>query len=309
MMETVRDNETIQRPVVATIGMFDGVHLGHRSVVSLVVGQAAERGWASAVITFARHPQTVLHPDSPVPLLMSVDRRISALAETGVDYTVLLDFDRQLASLGAAEFLQQIYNKYSVRRLIVGYDHRFGHNRSDTFDDYVDYGRRIGIDVVRAPEFVGAGAHISSSAIRRLIAEGDVVDAERLLGSRYSLSGTVVEGNRLGRTIGFPTANIQPAEPHQLIPAAGVYAVVVRLGDTAYRGMLNIGTRPTVDRSGRTTIEVNIFDFADDIYGKTLTVEFVQRVRAERRLSSVDSLQRQLADDRIAIENILNSIL
>ncbi|MDD5871830.1 MAG: bifunctional riboflavin kinase/FAD synthetase [Bacteroidales bacterium] len=308
-METVRGNETINRPVVATIGMFDGVHLGHRSVVSLVVGQAAERGWASAVITFARHPQTVLHPDSPVPLLMSVDRRISALAETGIDYTVLLDFDRRLASLTAAEFLQQIYNKYNVRRLIVGYDHRFGHNRSDSFDDYVAYGRRIGIDVVRAPEFVGAGAHISSSTIRRLIADGDVVGAERLLGGRYSLSGTVVEGNRLGRTIGFPTANIQPLEPHQLIPAAGVYAVVVRLGDTAYRGMLNIGTRPTVDRSGRTTIEVHIFDFAADIYGTTLTVEFVQRVRAERRLPSVDSLRRQLVDDRIAIENILNSIL
>ncbi|MDD6622018.1 MAG: bifunctional riboflavin kinase/FAD synthetase [Candidatus Limisoma sp.] len=308
-METVRGNETINRPVVATIGMFDGVHLGHRSVVSLVVGQAAERGWASAVITFARHPQTVLHPDSPVPLLMSVDRRISALAETGIDYTVLLDFDRRLASLTAAEFLQQIYNKYNVRRLIVGYDHRFGHNRSDSFDDYVAYGRRIGIDVVRAPEFVGAGAHISSSTIRRLISDGDVVSAEQLLGGRYSLSGTVVEGNRLGRTIGFPTANIQPLEPHQLIPAAGVYAVVVRLGDTAYRGMLNIGTRPTVDRSGRTTIEVHIFDFAADIYGTTLTVEFVQRVRAERRLPSVDSLRRQLVDDRIAIENILNSIL
>lgn len=308
-METVRGNETINRPVVATIGMFDGVHLGHRSVVSLVVGQAAERGWASAVITFARHPQTVLHPDSPVPLLMSVDRRISALAETGIDYTVLLDFDRRLASLTAAEFLQQIYNKYNVRRLIVGYDHRFGHNRSDSFDDYVAYGRRIGIDVVRAPEFVGAGAHISSSTIRRLIADGDVVSAEQLLGGRYSLSGTVVEGNRLGRTIGFPTANIQPLEPHQLIPAAGVYAVVVRLGDTAYRGMLNIGTRPTVDRSGRTTIEVHIFDFAADIYGTTLTVEFVQRVRAERRLPSVDSLRRQLVDDRIAIENILNYIL
>lgn len=308
-METVCGNETINRPVVATIGMFDGVHLGHRSVVSLVVGQAAERGWASAVITFARHPQTVLHPDSPVPLLMSVDRRISALAETGIDYTVLLDFDRRLASLTAAEFLQQIYNKYNVRRLIVGYDHRFGHNRSDSFDDYVAYGRRIGIDVVRAPEFVGAGAHISSSTIRRLISDGDVVSAEQLLGGRYSLSGTVVEGNRLGRTIGFPTANIQPLEPHQLIPAAGVYAVVVRLGDTAYRGMLNIGTRPTVDRSGRTTIEVHIFDFAADIYGTTLTVEFVQRVRAERRLPSVDSLRRQLVDDRIAIENILNSIL
>ncbi|MDD6668220.1 MAG: bifunctional riboflavin kinase/FAD synthetase [Bacteroidales bacterium] len=308
-METVRGNETINRPVVATIGMFDGVHLGHRSVVSLVVGQAAERGWASAVITFARHPQTVLHPDSPVPLLMSVDRRISALAETGIDYTVLLDFDRRLASLTAAEFLQQIYNKYNVRRLIVGYDHRFGHNRSDSFDDYVAYGRRIGIDVVRAPEFVGAGAHISSSTIRRLISDGDVVSAEQLLGGRYSLSGTVVEGNRLGRTIGFPTANIQPLEPHQLIPAAGVYAVVVRLGDTAYRGMLNIGTRPTVDRSGRTTIEVHIFDFAADIYGTTLTVEFVQRVRAERRLPSVDSLRRQLVDDRIAIENILNYIL
>ncbi|MDD6141673.1 MAG: riboflavin biosynthesis protein RibF, partial [Bacteroidales bacterium] len=254
-------------------------------------------------------PQTVLRPDSPVPLLMSVDRRISALAETGVDYTVLLDFDRRLASLSAAEFLQQIYNRYNVRRLIVGYDHRFGHNRSDSFDDYVAYGRRIGIDVVRAPEFVGAGAHISSSTIRRLISDGDVVSAEQLLGGRYSLSGTVVEGNRLGRTIGFPTANIQPLEPHQLIPAAGVYAVVVRLGDTAYRGMLNIGTRPTVDRSGRTTIEVHIFDFAADIYGTTLTVEFVQRVRAERRLPSVDSLRRQLVDDRIAIENILNSIL
>lgn len=309
MMATVCGSETIRRPVVATIGMFDGVHLGHRSVVSLVVGQAAECGWASAVITFTRHPQTVLHPDSPVPLLMSVDRRIRALAETGIDYAILLDFDRRLASLSAAEFLQQIYNRYNVRRLIVGYDHRFGHNRSDTFADYVAYGRRIGIDVVRAPEFVGSGAHISSSAIRRLIAEGNVVEAQRLLGSRYSLEGTVVEGNRLGRTIGFPTANILPLEPNQLIPAVGVYAVIVHIGDKCYRGMLNIGTRPTVDCSGKTTIEVNIFDFSADIYGTTLTVEFVQRLRAERRLPSLDSLRSQLADDRIAIENILNSIL
>ena len=163
--------------------------------------------------------------------------------------------------------------------------------------------------MVRAPEFVGSGAHISSSAIRRLIAEGNVVEAQRLLGSRYSLEGTVVEGNRLGRTIGFPTANILPLEPNQLIPAVGVYAVIVHIGDKCYRGMLNIGTRPTVDCSGKTTIEVNIFDFSADIYGTTLTVEFVQRLRAERRLPSLDSLRSQLADDRIAIENILNSIL
>lgn len=307
-MKIIRNEERIAPPVAATIGMFDGVHAGHRSVLGYLQSEAASDGMSSAVITFARHPRTVLHPDEPVALLTSLDDRLTAIGQAGMDYVVVLDFDARMAQLSAREFLALIAARYGVRKLLAGYDHRFGHNRIEMFDDYVRYGHELGMRVKRLPELLSPMGRVSSSEIRKLLAEGNVDRAALLLTRPYGFVGTVVHGFENGRKMGYPTANIVPDEPDLAIPARGVYAVRVNLqGDWWYGGMLNIGIRPTFGGTTEETIEANIFGFDGDLYGQKLRVEFVGRLRGERRMSSVAELAAQLAADRDAAEKILKN--
>lgn len=295
-------------PCVATIGFFDGVHRGHRHLINTVVEEAAKTpGARSAVITFDRHPRQVLGKEFQPKMLTTNDEKLALLSQTGVDCCVVLHFDRAMAAMSARCFMQDVLrDRLGVRRLITGYDHRFGHDRSETFDDYVRHGRELGIEVSRAGAFVLNGVNISSSVIRSFISEGEVSMAAMCLGRPYFLTGHVVAGFREGRKIGFPTANVQVDDDQKLIPSPGVYAVRVRPEGSGriMDGMMNIGTRPTFGGSG-ITLEVNIFGFEGDIYGRSVDVMFVRRLRDEHKFPSVGRLVKQLEQDKLEAERAL----
>lgn len=297
-------------PCVATIGFFDGVHRGHRYLIDGVKARAkAVAGMQSAVITFDSHPRLVLHKDYRPRLLNTAAEKVERLSMTGVDCCVVLHFDAGMASLSAREFMQTVLrDRLNVRTLVIGYDNRFGRNRSEGFEDYVGYGREMGIDVVHADAFTLNGVQVSSSVIRSFLSEGEVRMGAMCLGYEYRLTGRVVSGYHEGRRMGFPTANIVPSDSLKLVPRAGVYAVRVALedGSQPLGGMMNIGTRPTFDGT-ETTLEVNIFGFSGDLYGRTLTVMFVDKLRDERKFPSVKRLMDQLEEDRREAEKaILN---
>lgn len=292
---------------VATIGMFDGVHRGHQYLIEQVRDVAEASGRKSMVITFDSHPRQVLHSDYQPRLLSSLDIKLLLLSRQHLDKVEVLHFDEAMAAMSAHDFMRDVLHaQLGVGCLVLGYDNRFGRrNQEETFDDYVAYGREIGMEVIRAKELQDE-AHISSSHVRRLLSAGDVENANRCLGYHYTIVGKVVGGEQNGRQIGFPTANIDTAEWGLLMPAAGVYAVKVRRKNsmTQMRGMMNIGHRPTFDGTEQTA-EVNIFDFREDLYGEVLLVSFVGRVREERKFDSPVMLAEQLAKDREVIEELL----
>ena len=240
-------------------------------------------------------------------LLTTPQEKLSLLEETGIDTCILLDFTPHLASLTAREFMEVLKNRYNIRALVIGYDHRFGHNRSEGFEDYARYGRELGIDVLPAEAFAPDGNPVSSSLVRRLLLAGDAAQAATCLGYPYFLSGTVVSGRRIGHQLGYPTANLQPDHPDKIIPANGVYAVRVETEGQTFGGMLNIGRRPTLDNGDDRSIEVHIFDFDRDIYRKSLRLSFVQRIREERKFNSVDELAEQLHHDAETIRALLQA--
>lgn len=296
-------NDETLAPSVATIGFFDGVHRGHQFLIEEVKREAATTGLLSTVITFDLHPRQVLHQDYQPELLTTLDEKLMQLSRTGVDQAIVLHFDRQMAGLSAYEFMGQVLReRLNVRRLVIGYDNRFGHNRAEGFDDYVRYGQKLGIDVIHNTAFDMDGVKVSSSVVRSFIREGEVGMAAKCLGYPYTLVGTVTTGFQEGRKLGFPTANLDPNSVGQLIPAGGVYAVKVRLTQsmTWHAGMMNIGTRPTFDGTAR-TLEVNIFDFEDDIYGRKLLVAFYHKVREEKKFRNAASLAYQLQEDKQTI--------
>lgn len=286
---------------VATIGFFDGVHRGHQCLIRQVRDEALRRGDRSLLITFDRHPRAVFAPESIPPLLTSAQEKLELLRTTGVDELFVLPFDRSMASLTAFEFMQQVLrDQLAVSVLVIGYDHHFGRPQGESFEDYKAYGRELGIDVVLAHEL--EGEHVSSSTIRRALEEGDVTTATHLLGRPYTWTGCVVHGHAVGRQLGFPTANLDALEPEKLLPARGAYAVNVNIpspqGSLEGIGMLNIGRRPTLDNGSDTSIETHLLDFEGDLYGQTLTLYFIARLRAERRFTSEEALARQLQLDK-----------
>ena len=296
-------------PAVATIGFFDGVHRGHRHLISDLVSEAGSAGgMRSMVITFNGHPRQVLHQDYRPRLLTTSDEKLTLLSKTDVDCTAMLHFDISMASLSARDFMRTVlFDRLNVRKLIIGYDNRFGHNRSEGFDDYVRYGRELGIEVKQSTPFELDGVRVSSSVVRSFLAEGEVEAAARCLGYPYFLSGHVVGGFQEGRKLGYPTANIHVDNDLKLIPKSGVYAVKVRVEgvEGLRQGMMNIGTRPTFNGT-TTTLEVNIFNFNDDIYGRQADVLFCNRLRDEHRFSSLAKLKAQLDDDAMQARRMLD---
>ena len=291
--------------MIATIGFFDGVHIGHCHLISMLKKVARERGVKSCVITFDRHPRQVVQPEWCPEMLTTLDEKKQLLEATGIDRCEVLHFDREMANQSARDFmLHTLKERLGVSILATGYDNRFGHNRSEGFDDYVRYGKEIGIEVIRGDELTDGSNNVSSSSIRRMLKEGRIEDATRCLGREYQLTGTVVGGEHIGRTIGFPTANIRPNDSNKLIPEKGVYAVDVWSENEDFssrRAMLNIGTRPTFDGKA-TTIEVHIPHFEGNLYGKTLTIAFIKKTRDERKFDSPEALVEQLNKDLINIE-------
>ena len=304
-MNVIEDTHP-QRPTVATIGFFDGVHLGHRFLIQQVKMAASQTGWHSSIITFPVHPRQVIQSEFQPQLISSPEEKIELLATTGIDNCILLPFTRELSLLTAWEFMQLLYEKYYVRMLVIGYDHRFGHNRAETFEDYCRYGRELGIHIMQDMAYTQEQDKVSSSAILRALLAGDVSTAKKYLGYNYFLEGTVVDGYKVGRKIGFPTANLQVDFPNKLIPSVGVYAVFVHVNGQKYKGMLNIGHRPTINNGNDLSIEVHILDFQGDIYHQKIRIELVDFLRPEMKFNSIDELISQMQKDKeSATQNLL----
>ena len=293
----------MERQCVATIGFFDGVHRGHQCLVSQVCRLAHERCCPSLVITFDKHPRQVLQSDYIPQLLSTLTEKKALLNASGIDRLEVLPFTVELSRLTALQFMQQVLrDQLQVKTLVMGYDHRFGCGGGE-FADYVEWGRQTGIDVVLAHEL--EGVKVSSSRIRRFLAEGDVRQANTLLGYQYALQGVVVSGHQVGRLIGFPTANLKVQED-KLLPAQGVYAVRVTIeAEATYDGMLCIGHRPTLNNGDELSVEANLFDFSGDLYGKKVKLMLVDRLRDEQPFPSVQALQQQLEQDAVRAKKVL----
>jgi riboflavin kinase/FMN adenylyltransferase len=284
--------------------MFDGVHLGHQFVLQQTIDLARESGLQPLCITFDHSPRQE-------QVLTPLDEKVRLIRQMGIDRVEVLAFMAELKSLTARQFMEQVLrNQMNVRVLLTGYDNRFGRNREEGFDDYVRYGRELGIEVVSLPPAPSEGREgvVSSSYIRQLLLEGQVAEAAQCLGHPYSISGRVAHGEHIGTELGFPTANLVPSES-QLIPAPGAYAVRVTFNTPhsslhTQSGMMNIGTRPTFDGYEQ-TLEVHILHFHEDLYGQALSVEFVKRLREERRFDSMEALKEQLKQDAIQAEQAI----
>ncbi|MDH4461830.1 MAG: bifunctional riboflavin kinase/FAD synthetase [Spirosomataceae bacterium] len=291
---------------VVTSGTFDGVHVGHQKILNRLKEVAQQTGGETVVITFYPHPRSIIAPDnSSVKLLSTLDEKIELLTENGINHLLIIPFTRAFSELSSEDFIQQVLvETIGTKTLVIGYDHRFGKNREGSFEYLKEHSSRYGFSVEEIHRQDIEHVTISSSNIRKALMEGEVSKADHFLGRNYSLSGVVVKGKQLGRTIGFPTANIQVREVAKLIPLDGVYAVKIDYRDEVFDGMLNIGNRPTVDGTYQ-TIEVNIFDFNKEVYGESLKVEFIERVRSEKKFTSLDELKHQISLDQQTIRAIL----
>ncbi len=286
---------------VVTIGIFDGVHTGHRMLLENLVSYSRSVCGESVVITFDPHPREVLSGRAgSVNFLTSVDEKIKLIEQTSVDYLVIIQFTRALSQKGAHEFIKDVLiDKIGMKHFVLGYDHHLGRKKEGDFDTIKNYSEGFGVKVIKTDGVYSEGHPVSSTAIREAILRGRIDFANRLLGYNYPLTGKIVEGYRIGRTIGFPTANIQPCDTHKLIPGDGVYAVEVQIDDELLPGMLSIGVNPTVNHeTSFRKIEVHIFDFNREIYGSKITVFFRFRMRDERRFDNVDQLAFQMKLDQ-----------
>lgn len=300
MSEKVHSNGSDAAPTAAVIGFFDGVHRGHLHLVDTLLAQARQRSLRPIAVTFDRPPRQVLQPQWQPQLLTTAEERRRLLSESGLEQVVMLDFTPELAQLTAREFMQQVLlGQLGVRLLVVGYDTRFGHNLQETADDYLRYGRELGMEVVQATALEGC----SSTQIRQLMAAGHVTEAAQLLGRPYTLTGTVVRGLGNGHRIGFPTANMQPDSADKIVPARGVYATRARVDDERWLlAMTDIGMRPTFSGQ-QLTIETHILDEQRTLYGHHLELKFCRWLRQEQRFTTPEALARQLAIDR---ENVMS---
>lgn len=302
-----KDELTLEKPVVATIGFFDGVHLGHQFLINRLAEMAKQENLESMVITFDCHPRQVLQSNYQPRMLSTLEEKLEKLEKTASDHIVVLHFDKALAQLTSKQFMESILrDRLNVCKLMMGYDNRFGHNRKETFDDYVLFGKEIGIEVCKNTALSMGNFNVSSSVIRQFIETGNMEAATRCLGNPYSLSGKIVGGYQNGRKLGYPTANIDIRKTDKLLPAMGVYAVQVRIenNEKIYGGMLNIGTRPTFNGSDL-SVEVYIFDFSGNLYDRTIKVFFMSRVRSDRIFPTLEALAEQLQLDEQQIRTIL----
>jgi riboflavin kinase/FMN adenylyltransferase len=295
---------------VVTIGTFDGVHLGHRKLIHKVREIADSIRGETVVLTFFPHPRMVLYPNEHgLELLNTITEKKALLAEAGVDHLIIHPFDKEFAEHSSSEFIREvIVNKLKTKKLVIGYDHHFGKKREGNFNDLLRLAPELGFEVEKIEEEDVNNIAVSSTQVRNALKKGDIDTATAYLGRPYTLSGKVVHRNKLGRTIGFPTANLQVAEDYKLIPAEGVYVVEVELGQEKYYGMLSIGRRPTVEQNGELSVEVYILDFNREIYGEEITLHFLKWVRADKKFNGIEELKQQIENDRIFTLNYIQSL-
>ncbi|HEY3371032.1 MAG TPA: bifunctional riboflavin kinase/FAD synthetase [Prolixibacteraceae bacterium] len=301
-MEIHRDLESFhaQNPVL-TIGTFDGVHLGHRKIIAALCHQAKVMNGESVIFTFDPHPRKVVAPEeASLRLLTTLDEKITLFEQSGIDHLIIYPFTPEFSRLSYEEFVEQVLvDQIHLKFLVVGYDHKFGKNRQGDFEFLQKCAERFDFQIEKLDVLLMNEASVSSTKIREAIQRGDFETANAFLGYPFTLHGTVVEGQKLGRKIQFPTANIDASDPDKIIPGYGVYAVQVNVRGETYHGMLNIGSRPTVNHNAdHRTVEVNIFDFDADIYGEPIEVTFFKKLREEQKFASLDALKDQLAKDK-----------
>jgi riboflavin kinase / FMN adenylyltransferase len=288
------------RQTIVTLGTFDGVHKGHKSILEKLKNSSKETGCESVVLTFFPHPRMVLQQADGLKLLNTMDEKAYLLELFGIDNLIIHPFSKEFSRLTAEEFVKDVLvDRLNTKKIIIGYDHRFGRNRTADINDLIRFGAEYGFEVAQISALEVEEVSVSSTKIRNALNEGLISKANRYLGYPYFITGTVTTGKQLGRTIGFPTANIKLTEDYKLVPAHGVYAVSAQINGTTVLGMMNIGTRPTVDGTTE-TIEVHFFDFAQDIYGANLRISLHHRLRFEQKFAGIDALREQLDRDREA---------
>ena len=303
-MEVYKNIDTLPefKNAVITIGTFDGVHLGHKQIIKQLLKEAGEIDGTPVLVTFYPHPkQVIASTQKPISILNSPEEKYELLHDAGIPNIVVVPFTKDFAEQPADSYIKDfLIEKFHPHTIIIGYDHRFGKGRAGDYRLLENEAVKFGYTVKEIPEHVLQNVTISSTKIREALLSGDIETANEFLGYNYFFSGLVIEGNKLGRTIGYPTANLQVADEQKLIPANGVYAVEVKVEgfDVIYKGMMNIGIRPTVDGTTRVT-EVNIFDFDETIYGKTVKVSLVKRLRSEVKFNGLDALKEQLTKDKV----------
>lgn len=303
----IDDSFSLKRPV-ATIGIFDGVHMGHRFILDHLKAQAEAHGGETVVVTLWPHPRIVLHKElHEFKLLHTRQEKIREMEGNGIDHLVVVPFDKEIASLTACDFVQRyLVERLGVEVLLLGYDNRFGMDRKGDPDGLRMCAEKNKFRIEKLPEYQSSFGTVSSSNIRDSILKGDLESAANMLGYHYYVSGTIVEGNHIGRKMGFPTANIHPLDPNKLIPMNGVYAIRVELRGETYKGMLNIGFRPTIDSAMAVkTVEAHLFDASGDFYDEEVVIHFVKRVRDEMRFSGLEALKQQLQKDKITVQKLL----
>jgi riboflavin kinase/FMN adenylyltransferase len=284
---------------VVTVGTFDGLHVGHQKIIQRMKQIAREQNGETILVTFHPHPRLVLnHNAYEIRFINSLKRKYELLDSFGIDQMIIIPFTREFAQTSSEDFITNILvEKIGVKKLIVGYDHHFGKNREGNYEQLIILGKKLGFEVEEIPAEVIDGVAVSSTKIRNALAHGNVKLANKLLGYTYSITGVVVEGNKIGRKIGFPTANINVEDKYKLIAAGGVYFCQVDVAGETYHGMGNIGTRPTVNIDGLVT-EVHILDFDRDLYGEEITIYFLDRIRDEKKFDTIELLREQLVKDR-----------
>ncbi len=296
VIDGIPDKRLIIHPVV-TIGNFDGVHIGHQKILTVMSELAREKSGQSLVFTFTSHPRRVINPDVALKHIATLDEKIDAMSRCNIDYMMLLDFSQDIASLNALEFFNHYFIEMAgAREIVIGYDHAFGKNREGNMDFLTKLSLTTGIGITRIEEVLLNQKPVSSTWLRNEITAGNMKIASMLLGKRYGIRGKVVRGYGRGRGIGFPTANIVPLDPEKLVPGDGVYAVSVFTGGDEKEGMANIGFNPTYGNRDR-TIEANIFDFNSDIYEEEIVIEFHEKIRDEKKFESPEALIIQIRKD------------
>lgn len=298
IQEFTSDNKTI-----ATLGTFDGVHKGHKTILEKLTKSSKSSGHESVVLTFFPHPRMVLQQNTGIELLNTMKEKAFLLDECGINNLIVHPFDKAFSRLTAEDFVKTVLvEQLNISKIIIGYDHRFGRNRTATIDDLIYFGEQYGFEVEQISALEVNEVSVSSTKIRNALNEGDVTTANEFLGYNYFITGKVVKGEQRGRTIGFPTANIAIPEDYKLIPAKGVYVASAEIDGTVVKGMMNIGNRPTVNGTNQ-SIEVHFFDLDKDLYGKELRVSLHKRLRNEEKFASVDALKQQLIEDKTAALN------
>lgn len=306
----IRKGNTKSRRIAA-IGMWDGVHAGHKFLIDYLKLEATPRGLVPSVVTFETHPLSIVAPERAPRLLSDPETKFQKLTEAGAEDVIVVDFTPKIQHMSARQFLSMLHKRFAIDALVVGFNNRFGRDRLEGFEQYQAIGTELGIEIIGAPEYTGAHEKVSSSVIRTLIEEGNVAKASKLLGHPYQLNGEVVSGQHLGMSLGFPTANLRPEIENAVIPAIGVYAAYTVTPDGLSRPtIVNIGVRPTVtgddSTPGSMTIEAHILDYSGYLYGETISLLFMERIRDEKKFSSLDKLRKALADDARKARTLLN---